>query len=495
MVALALGLRVYHVVAPGVMSVTQYDDGVYFGSALRLVQGVLPYRGYAFVQPPGITVLMSPVAALHVVIGTAWAMVVGRFLTALAGAAGVLLAGLLVRHRGPVAVLVAAGLAAVFPASVSAAHTVMLEPWLVLFSLGGALAVFDGDRLTASTSRLIWGGVLFGVAGAVKSWAIAPVFVVFLLCLPVWRNAARFVLGVAVGFLALILPFVLPAPVQFYNDVIAAQLGRVSHRVPVSARVQDMLGFSQIRPLTSAALPAAVIVVAALLIGAYLVAPRISGRPVSTLEWFAVGSCAAVAAMFLWPPYFSAHYAAFFAPFLALAVALPLTRPRQPGAERAGTLRDLRADLRRASAVLAVSVFGLVLALNSGAVSAHGPSALAIRKLVPIGSCVLSDQASYLILADRFYSASPSCSKMVDGLGTDLALSGGHDPLSGAGRFRSVMQVWRQAFHSAQYVLLSHKESLRIPWIPSLVGYFHHNFTIVLKRLSYSLYRRRFAPK
>ena len=34
-----------------------------------------------------------------------------------------------------------------YPDSMQAARTVLLEPWLVLFCLLGALAVFDGDRL------------------------------------------------------------------------------------------------------------------------------------------------------------------------------------------------------------------------------------------------------------------------------------------------------------------------------------------------------------
>src|SRR5579875_2761179 len=58
---LALGLRLYQLTRPGyLLSVTEYDDGPYFGSALRLVSGVLPYRDFLLVQPPGITLLMIP---------------------------------------------------------------------------------------------------------------------------------------------------------------------------------------------------------------------------------------------------------------------------------------------------------------------------------------------------------------------------------------------------------------------------------------------------
>ena len=148
--AIALALRLWILFSTGLMSVTQYDDGPYFGSAVRLVHGVLPYRDYAFVQPPGIAELMSPAALESYLSGTAWALVIGRFLSVLAGTAAVVLIGFLVRHRGALAVLLAAGILAIYPISAVSARTVLLEPWLVLFCLAGAVAVFDWDRITAT---------------------------------------------------------------------------------------------------------------------------------------------------------------------------------------------------------------------------------------------------------------------------------------------------------------------------------------------------------
>ena len=75
---LALGLRLYWLSRPGfLLSVNEYDDGNYFGSAVRLVHGALPYRDFLIVQPPGITLLMIPAALLSKVTGTAWGMAVG----------------------------------------------------------------------------------------------------------------------------------------------------------------------------------------------------------------------------------------------------------------------------------------------------------------------------------------------------------------------------------------------------------------------------------
>ena len=106
MTALGLALRLYQLSRPDyLIGVTEYDDGTDFGSAVLLIHGDLPYRDFIMVQPPGITLLMAPVALVTKGIGTAWGMGVGRILTALAGAAAVAMGGLLVRHRGLLAVI------------------------------------------------------------------------------------------------------------------------------------------------------------------------------------------------------------------------------------------------------------------------------------------------------------------------------------------------------------------------------------------------------
>src|SRR5260370_34470288 len=120
---------------------------------------------------------MIPAALLSKVTGPAWGMAVGRILTVLAGAASVTLMGLLVRHRGVLAIVIACGISAVYPDSIQAAKTVLVEPWLVLFCLIGALAVFDRDRVARSGRRIFWGGVAFGFGGAGQPSAIFPVIV------------------------------------------------------------------------------------------------------------------------------------------------------------------------------------------------------------------------------------------------------------------------------------------------------------------------------
>src|ERR1700735_3314094 len=106
-----LALPVLQLSRPGaLLGVTEYDDGVYFGSAIRLVDGVIPYRDFVLVQPPGLVLLMTPIAALSKLTGSAWGMGLGRILTAGASTASIPLAGLLVRRRGVLAVTIACGI-------------------------------------------------------------------------------------------------------------------------------------------------------------------------------------------------------------------------------------------------------------------------------------------------------------------------------------------------------------------------------------------------
>ena len=325
---LALGLRLYQLARPGyLLSVTEYDDGPYFGSAIRLVDGSIPYRDFLLVQPPGITVLMIPAALVGKLAGTDWAFAIGRLLTVCAGAACVSVTGLLVRHRGVFAVVVACGLAAVYPDSIQAADTVLVEPWLALFCLLGAVAVFDRDRLTASSRRLAWGGVAFGFAGAVEVWAIFPLVVIAVLAARAPRRLAVYIAGAAAGFLVPVLPFAIIAPRGIYQGLVTAQVGGRFHatRVPNWYRVKEMVGLTDFRiPHSTAWLVALIIVsfVAVMLV----LATAVTRRPPTSLEWFAVASTALVAAAFMWPNQFHYHFVAFLAPFLAMAIALPAAR-------------------------------------------------------------------------------------------------------------------------------------------------------------------------
>ena len=120
---LALLIRLYTLSRSGYLTgVTEYDDGVYLGGAVRLLQGALPYRNWAYVQPPGILLLMTPVALLTKVTTTTHALAVARLLTVGASAACVPLVGSLVRYRGTLVTVVTCGILTVYPDDITTAR-------------------------------------------------------------------------------------------------------------------------------------------------------------------------------------------------------------------------------------------------------------------------------------------------------------------------------------------------------------------------------------
>ncbi|HEY3734690.1 MAG TPA: glycosyltransferase 87 family protein [Streptosporangiaceae bacterium] len=477
---LGLALRVLQLTRPGhLLGVTEYDDGVYLGSAIRLVYGVVPYRDFILVQPPGLILLMTPVAALGKITGTAWAMGIGRLLTAAAGAASVTLAGLLVRRRGMLAVVITCGIMAVYPEAIQASKTVLQEPWLVLACLAGLLALFDDEHITDSKKRLAWGGVAFGFAGAIKLWAIFPIIVIVLLCARRPRKAAVYVGGVAAGFGVPVLPFAALAPSSFYHGVFVAQLVRVDDaRTSLTTRLKDLSGLvSGSHGTVLLVSVVIVLLVVAACVGACVVTRRLP----SPLEWFALVTAGLVLLSFLWPVDFYYHYACFFAPFLALAVALPVARLVTGLAESSGQRSGgFRLDMAGLGAAVLVIAVMFVSQAHSLATERGVTDPTSAPNVIPKGACVLTDQVSFTIAADRFISSVPGCPQIVDGDGTDLDLSRGRNGVSGAAMTAAVRNLWDDAFRKAQYVWLSSGlhgvETRRIAWTPSLRNYFAQNF-------------------
>ncbi len=455
-----LGLRLFYLLHGGfLLAVAEYDDGPYFGSAVRLVQGVLPYRDFVLVQPPGITLLMVPSALLAKVAGTAGGLASGRVLTVLAGTASIPLAGRLVRHRGMLAVVAVCGVLAVYPDAVAAAHTVLVEPWLVLFTLLGAVLLFDGDHLTAKRSRLVWAGVALGFAGAVEAWAIIPAVTLLVMCLMVPQSgcprpgrlnrALALAAGLAAGFLVPVAPFAAASPSGFYRSLVVAQIGprQGAIRVGLLDRLYKLAGLSDVNSghssLHAQPLTAVVWVVTAILVLA------VAGGPVlltlardhfpTPLEWFALASTWLVIAMLLWPSQFYYHFAAFLAPFLALAIALPLTRLIAP----ASSVAKFRRNWAAVAAALLITIFAVIQARTESGLKPSVPAQAitAAERLIPPGSCVISDSVILLLLANRFNSSTPGCTVINDGLGTDLALSHGLTPATGAGAIPSVARL------------------------------------------------------
>jgi len=473
----SLSLRLYQLTRPGyVLGVTEYDDGVLFGDALRLVTGVIPYRDFTMVQPPGGMLLMVPAALLAKVAGSAWGLAAGRLLTVCADTASVVLLGVLVRHRGPLTVLLASGLYAVYPDAIVAAHTFLLEPWLNMFCLAGAVLLFDGDRIARAAPRLAWAGAAFGFAVAVKIWALVPLCVAGLLVVASARRvrpAASLAGGATLGLGVPLLPFAVIAPVALVRGVLLGQLLRNvgGSRSPL-ARLADLAGLHLLPvPFSGGTLVVAIGLIAG---GCYAVAYLSAGRRPAPLDAYALLSAVAVTVMFLWPRLYYPHYGAFDGPFLALAVALPVgLLAARPVASRA---RRLLAPAAALTAVVLTTA--AILQVRAESRLSGNQVAAAADKIIPAGACVLTNDSAYTVAADRFYSDVHGCPAMVDSLGTLFTMTGGRAGEAAAAALRPVAELWQAGLERAGYVWLTTDTVNQIPWDHRLYAYFRGHFRL-----------------
>jgi alpha-1,2-mannosyltransferase len=496
---LGLGLRVFQLTRPGYLTgFTQYDDGVYIGNALRLVNGVIPYRDFAMVQPPGSMLLMIPAALVGKAFSSMSALATARILTVSADTANVVLIGLLVRHRGPLAAGVASGGYAIYPAALNASQSLFLEPWLNLFCLLGAVVLFDGDQVAGyrgvlgehGPRRAFWAGVCFGFATAVKIWAAVPALVAWVLCLRARRGRLPFVGGFAAGIAVPCLPFEILAPSGFGRTVFVSELIQAAHGRVVGpnrrlADITGIIGLSSegVNPRIWQGLAAAAVLFLFLFV---VIAGVRAGFRATALDWFAFVTTIVVTGMLFFPSEWYVHYAAFAGPFLVILVGLSAARLCTPGEPYRGEPRKRRRRIRIGPTAAAFAALAIVAmgAADGYAVTKLYPatSLRGASALIPPGACVLTDTASASIVIDRFSARSPGCPDVVDTVGTLIATTHGKEFGAGPGGLQADTQVWQLAFQRAGYVWLIGNNGFtgaRIAWTPALYAYFVSHFRLI----------------
>jgi hypothetical protein len=488
---LAMALRLYLVARHGLLTsgTIEYDDGVYLGAGLRLTQGVLPYRDFAFVQPPGILLLSLPAALIGHVASTSAGLAVARLLTVVVSVVCVPLAGRLVQHRGALVTFVTCGFLSVYPADILASRTLLLEPWMNACCLIGANLAFSRGRLVSGRA-LAGAGVLFGFAVTIKYWAAVPAVLLAVMCLPRlgggWARVRAYGTGLVAGFAVPVLPFVIASPGGFFRDTVLDQLARTGTTASAPTRLAYLTGlitmmnrhgsvtlglvshslFSRAgtgsTSAASGAAPAALAVLGAVALAAgYLVQPRER----SPLEWFALATTLLSAIAIMSYSAFFYHYPDFTGPWLAIAF----------GAGAGALPRD---GLARRAAVGAV-VFAVVVATVLAAQDIEQinvPATPSVSALIPAGSCVITDQVSLTLAANRFTPAQPGCPQVVDSLATTLSLGDGTSVQGGADHLPRVTAAWQSILGQAQYVWLTEGFAERIPWPASLDSWFAAHF-------------------
>lgn len=482
----AAAFRLYRLAFGYAHPVAEYDGSVYLSSSIALVDGRLPYRDFVLVQPPGLVLLLSPVALLAKAAGTAQAMGVAKILTGLAGAASVPLGALILRHRGRAAVTLGCAVLALQSDAIAAAWTPLLEPWLVLCCLGAVALAFDGDAL-AGRRRVVLAGLLLGLACTVKIWAVVPALVLVAVALRGRRarpgTAAVTAGAVLAGAVLPLLPFALAAPHALWHQVVVAQLARTAPaRTSVAFRLVHVFASSPPKAGHAGGALWPLLVAAAVAVLLLVAAPWVRRPPRTPLELFALGAAVLVVAMLLAPATFYWHYATFSTPFVVLAAALRL--PARPGLPR-------RAALVVATAAV-VALAGIVLQRYARPTHPYD-NHQALQAAVPAGSCLVSSTPGAPIAADRL-STGRDCPVLLDPFGVVLAVTGGHAPTAAQVRSPAVVRVWLHAYERADFVYLQPRVTPQFPTDGPAQAYLDRHF----RRLPFpgpgQLYQRIGAP-
>jgi hypothetical protein len=216
-----------------------YDTGVYFSAAALLARGILPYRDFTLVHPPGIALFYLPVTLLA---DPATAFSIARWLTSLVGSLNIALSGSLAyRCAGPVAAVAAAGLYAFYPGVVVQERNIFIEPVLNMACLAMA-NVWLSHRLERQPSWALLAGLLLGFALLLKSWAALWA----LGCVASWperRRETLVSLAIGIAFAAVLLvPFAIAAPRDLFEQTVLFHFRRPPDGiVPSSARLRPIL--------------------------------------------------------------------------------------------------------------------------------------------------------------------------------------------------------------------------------------------------------------
>ena len=249
--------------------------------------------------------------------------------------------------------------------------------------------------------------------------------------------------------------------------------------MPLATRLQHMAGITEFH-LTSHTVVFIALAIAVLIVGLTAAAWVLTRRPPPPLDAFVLATTGAIVVTFLASYEFYYHFGAFLVPFLAMAIALPAARIIETVTTIAPAAGWLHWVIPVLTAAVLVGFTGRLVASEGKLRPAVSPAAVArVTRPVPPGACVVSDQPSFLLMANRFTSDVPGCTAIVDLLGTDLGLSGGFKARRGAGKVPAVAAVYRSAFVHAQYAVLTPHNPWRIPWTPELQAYFHQHFVRV----------------
>jgi hypothetical protein len=437
--ALALVARLVPLLRGGGLGgLGNYDDGVHYAAAAGLVRGLLPYRDFLLLQPPGIAVLLAPFALLGRLAGDPVGFGVARVAFMVVGSLTAVLIARWLRPLGWVPAALGGACYAVFLPAAYVDRTTLLEgPGNTLLVVALLLVSRARSRRTRVRLLLALAGVALGLSVAIKIWAIVPALIVvgWLLLARPWRQGARVLLTAGATGTALALPFLVAAPLPMWQMVVTDQLGRRRTGDAVD-RLNHLAGLSR-WDLPSRLSPQLGITLLGLLVALALAATVARARLPALI-------LVADTVILLSAPSAFLHYGALVAAPLALvvgagtarlvALATALSRGEPERRERAG----------RVGRALVAGVLGVGMAVWAapGLADRWGrafPAAELRTAAQASDGCVATDDPSTLVLLDVLgRDVARGCPYVIDLGGTSY-----HSPLIAPGP-RNRNQGWQR---------------------------------------------------
>lgn len=369
-------------------AVLGYEDGPLYAAAVNLVHGRLPYRDIVLGHPPGLTLLLTPFAALAGVAGDSVAIAAARLAVVTTGAVNAVLVAAHLRRYAPAWALAGGLCYAVWRLPSSAERTLEFEPVLGITLLGGLLLLGHG-REPVHPGRVAASGMLLGTAFAVALRAGPEIALIagYLLVIRGWRTAAGWLASAAVTAGALVVPSALAGPREFVEQVGRGQLDRSGD----IGMVQHLQRFSDLVRLGGYELPMAIDIMLATCVVVTVIAVALIAwwQPETQLIVLLMGlQCLMVAAS----PAYAPHRFALAAPTIAIATAAALHRlVPEPGRGRARYA---------VNPALVLMLAGLSLTAVHNVVP-RPPDLAPLRAFAASHRCVWFDTASLAIAADK----------------------------------------------------------------------------------------------
>lgn len=444
----AFVVRLAPVVAGGgVLGIHDYDDGVYFASAIAFVHGVLPYRDFLLLHPPGIVLALAPFASLGTAIGDPDAFAVARLAMMTLGAVNAVLVAVIAGRYGRFAGLTAGVLYAVWSAASNGERSTDLHAVQTTLVLVALLVLARRGRVTPARGAMA--GAFLGLAIGVQLWQAVTLLVV------AWWVAVRardhgwarlWVAGATIGaaaatFTIVIAPFLLADSASVVRYVVLDQMGRPENGASLIERIRVLEGFPRLVQLPAAVRPllADPLVVSSAIV-ALAVAVMTAWRLVWTRPWAAL--MAIEMTVVLRMPSFVNDYASLVAPAASLTLGTGLAALAVTAVRRGASPRLAGAGL--------VLVLGAAMFVSVARREGDAVPLAAIERDLQSARCVASDTPTLSVLTSSMRrNLTAGCPIVVDptGVAYDHQRPLAEDPAPGSWRltvpgYQEAMADW-----------------------------------------------------